>query len=78
MFILIFNLHRPGFNSGKREEFEAEEELLGYTFDSSPGGLKANEFEGDSGGFQRVVRLDIHHNLVFLEPVTLDLGGGVL
>jgi hypothetical protein len=78
MFILILNLHGPGFNCGKREELEAEEEPPGHTLDSTPGGLEANEFEGDSRGFQRVVRLDIHKNLVFVEAVTFNEGRGVL
>jgi hypothetical protein len=74
MFILIFNLHGPGFNCGKREELEAEEEPLGYTLDSTPGGLEANEFEGDCRGFQRIVRLNIHKKLVFVEAVTFNKG----
>jgi hypothetical protein len=77
MLILIFDLHSPRFHCGKREEFKAEEELLGDALDSTPGGLEANELESDGRGLQRVIRLDIHHNLVFLEAVTGDLGGGM-
>lgn len=77
MFILILDLHGSGLDGGKREELEAEEELAGDAFNPAPGGLETDELESYGGSLQRVLRLNIHHNLVFLETVTSDLSGGM-
>ena len=78
MLILIFDLHRPCFDRREGKELKAEEELFGDAVDSAPGGLETDEFKSDGGGLQRVIRLDIQHNLVFLKAVTGYLGGRML
>lgn len=78
MLILIFNLHRPCFDRREGKELKAEEELFGDAVDSTPGGLETDEFKSDGRGLQRVIHLDIQHNLVFLKAVTGDLGTRML
>ena len=77
MLILIFNLHSSSFDSGERKELKAEEELFRHSVKSTPWSFETYEFESDGRGFQRILSLNIHHDLVLLEAIACDLSRGM-